>query len=718
MDLKLKISKQGICTTEDVVNEEYTLRYGHIFRGRDGKNGINGKDGKDGTNGKDGENGITPRLKVESGYMYISYDNGLSWKKLSKHSTYPIVDATHSELTQLRDSKQLVAGAFYRITDYECSTTQIDTRCANHPFDIIVQALDSSTLSENAQAIQHEGDTYFANANLPSWKLKYCIDNDTSRFAWAQVEVAEREQSWISNWGVLESKPNSEASTNYLTAVVDGRTKYLYAPANRGTYLDDKNFYRNIITGSITSPNGFIYEADNPPIDWGEGEWNWDDVTEMRVKTADGKLVTTLYHDYENYFYDENDGMQEYSIQFSPYYTEVDGVYRFTPEGGVEDWWEYVYGGVIDSYDKEYYTGSKSALYYAFNSILSKYGTYVKEVYSTETGQVYSQEDDDDIDYVSYTSYIAPKAGGKGVIFRMIDEHNNDCPFDFKNIQFKNNGVWYYTFSFNGNDISLTDWCRENYIAPYRVGNSDWDDTTTIVPYKIPMMVFNCRPHATNGKTTGINNIKLFAMVKKGYMSAPRLENFEWRPQLGGTIGAVSNIFINLTGIMYGNTITGACTTFSVGTLTEPANTFYANDIALPSDQNGIFTCLCSTFVGNKLDLAHASAGFTIKANSVTSCRIESTGYIRNEGSESISFGAETILRNVDVRMNDNLDITYANSTSSTSPLRFVSIDARGWGDSAITIPSTFPTNATYELKVAKNSAGDIKMWCDADLVN
>ena len=26
---------------------------------------------------------------------------------------------------------------------------------------------------------------------------------------------------------------------------------------------------------------------------------------------------------------------------------------------------------------------------------------------------------------------------GRGVIYRMIDEYNNDCPYDFKNIQFK-----------------------------------------------------------------------------------------------------------------------------------------------------------------------------------------------------------------------------------------------------------------------------------------
>jgi hypothetical protein len=54
-----------------------------------------------------------------------------------------------------------------------------------HQFDVIVKALSPSSLSENASAVQRDGDTYFENAKLEAWKLKYCIDNDTNRFAWA-----------------------------------------------------------------------------------------------------------------------------------------------------------------------------------------------------------------------------------------------------------------------------------------------------------------------------------------------------------------------------------------------------------------------------------------------------------------------------------------------------------------------------------------------------
>ena len=43
-----------------------------------------GKDGADGANGSSGVDGITPQLKIEEGYWYISYDNGSTWTQLGK----------------------------------------------------------------------------------------------------------------------------------------------------------------------------------------------------------------------------------------------------------------------------------------------------------------------------------------------------------------------------------------------------------------------------------------------------------------------------------------------------------------------------------------------------------------------------------------------------------------------------------------------------------
>lgn len=90
-----------------------------------------------------------------------------------------------SDLKALRDNGELLPGRFYRITDYVTTTSQADTQSAGHQFDIVIMATTGSTLSESAVAVLHDGDTYFQNARLEAWELKYSLDNDANRFAWA-----------------------------------------------------------------------------------------------------------------------------------------------------------------------------------------------------------------------------------------------------------------------------------------------------------------------------------------------------------------------------------------------------------------------------------------------------------------------------------------------------------------------------------------------------
>ena len=52
--------------------------------GTPGADGADGSDGQDGAPGQDGKDGITPQLKIEDGYWYVSYDNGTSWVEVGK----------------------------------------------------------------------------------------------------------------------------------------------------------------------------------------------------------------------------------------------------------------------------------------------------------------------------------------------------------------------------------------------------------------------------------------------------------------------------------------------------------------------------------------------------------------------------------------------------------------------------------------------------------
>lgn len=98
-----------------------------------------------------------------------------------------IINITYGELKQLKTRSELIPGMQYRITDYVTTTTQENTQSANHQFDIIVTADDVNVLNENARVIQHEGEIYFSNSDLNAWEVKYCLDNDPTRFAWGDT---------------------------------------------------------------------------------------------------------------------------------------------------------------------------------------------------------------------------------------------------------------------------------------------------------------------------------------------------------------------------------------------------------------------------------------------------------------------------------------------------------------------------------------------------
>lgn len=118
-----------------------------------------------------------------------TYTNAVVESKLDIASR-KMEEVKWDDLKFLRDSGKLEPGMSYRITDYTTTTnpSQTTVKSAGHQFDIVVTADGKDTLNENARAMLHSGDTYFKDCDLSSWKLKYCLDNDRSRFYWAADE--------------------------------------------------------------------------------------------------------------------------------------------------------------------------------------------------------------------------------------------------------------------------------------------------------------------------------------------------------------------------------------------------------------------------------------------------------------------------------------------------------------------------------------------------
>ena len=86
------------------------------------------------------------------------------------------VEITYDELVLLYDSGNLIPGAFYKITDYVTDFTDANgsRKSACHAFDLTVEALSSTTLSEKAKASIHDGDDYFKSSDrLDRWDIWY-----------------------------------------------------------------------------------------------------------------------------------------------------------------------------------------------------------------------------------------------------------------------------------------------------------------------------------------------------------------------------------------------------------------------------------------------------------------------------------------------------------------------------------------------------------------
>ena len=165
-----------------------------------------------------------------------------------------IIEITYVDLKSLRDGKKLQPGQLYRITDYVTTTSQADTQSANHPFDLIVLATSTSTLSEEAKAIQHEGDTYFVNSNLNAWKVMYCLDNDTNRFTWADTTNGKGVI-----WHLIDERNNSlwyDFKNIQTIKTIEGYTQTIwYTFDNNGvdSSLTNNSVYSNVFGNYVSS---------------------------------------------------------------------------------------------------------------------------------------------------------------------------------------------------------------------------------------------------------------------------------------------------------------------------------------------------------------------------------------------------------------------------------------------------------------------------------
>ena len=241
------------------------------------------------------------------------------WNKFADYLK-GIQHVTYAQLVTLRNNSGLVAGQWYRITDY-MTTVANDTeaRSAGHPFDLLVMATSANTLSEDAKAVKSSRDTdgYFADASLNAWKVWYCLDNDDTRYKWADTENGKG-VIWrmIDEWGnecpydfknvQFKRYAISDITSSTLTAdaLTNLQETFCY-DQNGGKCFATKDVYGNWIP---SDSNGASYEVDETIYEWY--------YTFHGLSSDDGETITDGYDMSTNPFkmtdeciqYQEDDG--------------------------------------------------------------------------------------------------------------------------------------------------------------------------------------------------------------------------------------------------------------------------------------------------------------------------------------------------------------------------------------------------------------------------
>lgn len=223
-----------------------------------------------------------------------------------------MTSVTYSELKALRDSSSLVPGMQYHIYDYATTVGDASLSSAMHPFGIIVTANSLSELDENARICKVEDDEYYTN--LDAYEIKYCIDNDSSRFGWADsngkgiiyyMKDDNRNEAYYDFTNILFD--------NKYTFDYNGTDARLNASANIHDNVIGPHYGGYTSAGSqqayyTLSPNNIIFEGlMNYNNTFGNDCYDMRFSNQTMFNTFDGAVwdcsfgVTTLYNHFGSY---------------------------------------------------------------------------------------------------------------------------------------------------------------------------------------------------------------------------------------------------------------------------------------------------------------------------------------------------------------------------------------------------------------------------------
>ena len=403
-------------------------------------------------------------LYYPEGKHDINLDNYVQKSQLNdaiKSKVDSITKTTYADLKNLRDNSQLVPGNLYRITDYQCTTTQENTQSAGHQFDIVLLALSEDKLAEEGWAMEHPN----------VWTVDF-YDGDQGHHYY-QCYVYKTSEG-VYNVVDIHTLLGMSNVDDYDDIDVDNKTMTLEYVHDRD--MIEENLTYNYFQNSNLSAWKVWYCLDND-----KSRFAWAD------DSVDGEPLSIIVSGTFSGMYGEDIKCKRNPLNDATY----EGIRYFNFNGSRP-------GPSVNIYTETLDINSETKFYgIGFNK-----------------GIPASKEEYDDV----VVSSIIPSTetpNGRGVIYRLIDEFNNDVAYDFKNIQFKRkitngqydeNGTetWCYTFTWidaNGvptdasivaqnipNDEGSYSGCYNNVIKPSSAYN--YGITTTNFLFALNNNVF------------------------------------------------------------------------------------------------------------------------------------------------------------------------------------------------------------------------------------
>ena len=292
-----------------------------------------------------------------------------------------MLEVTWSELKNIRDNNNLIPGMKYRITDYQCTTSKTGTSSGNNQFDIIITALNNNTLSEQCQAIKHTPKVY--NVTFNDDVIKQCYI----------YKYKNLEDEDVCNIVDIDTLLGATASIENDEIYINESSKTASTEEYSSQQLTTSNLKYEYFQDCNLSAWQLWYCLDNDTskFDWANTSTVGGTEEFVRVKIYTGG---------------------PYNYTRSPQ-NDTGSLFAWKRSGA------FIYSNVAQPQEGD-------TVLNASGNAVANY-TFSK---GTNNEPVWNPA-------------VPGNPKGRGVIYKMIDDFDNECSFDFKNIKFES----YYIFS-------------------------------------------------------------------------------------------------------------------------------------------------------------------------------------------------------------------------------------------------------------------------------